>query len=137
MAGIDSPPKNKDFLYSDFTTRLQPHPAQKDLVRIFDASAAATAMRNLLQTNRGERLYQPSIGSDIRKILFEPMSEASIETLKLYIYETINRHEPRVKIVNVSVIADYASNGYTITIYYVLINNSTKYSLNITLNRAR
>ena len=137
MAGIDRPTKDKDFTYSDFTTRLSPHPAQKDIVRLYDAQAVSTSIRNLLQTNRGERLYQPNIGSDIRKILFEPMSDIAAKSLQLYIHETIEQYEPRIKIVDTMVIANYASDGYDITIYYVLINNSTKYSLNITLNRAR
>ena len=137
MASIDRPTKNKEFTYSDFTTRLAPHPAQKDVVRVYDAQSVATSIKNLLQTNRGERLYQPDIGSDIRKILFEPMSDIAAKTLQLYINETVERHEPRIKIVDTSIIVDYANQGYDVTIYYVLINNSTKYSLNITLNRAR
>ena len=137
MAGIDSPPKNKDFMYSDFTPRMTPHPIQKDLVRQYDAAAVSTSIRYLLQTNRGERLYQPNVGSDIRRLLFEPLSDIASRELRSYIYETIDTYEPRIKVVDVNVGVDYINDGYNISIYYVLINTSNQYSLNITLNRAR
>lgn len=123
--------------YSDFFVNLNPHPAKKDLVIATNEQAVTMSIRNLLSTDKGERLYQPSIGSNIRSILFEPMGQATANALKRFIFETIDQYEPRAKIIETVVVPDYDKGQYNIIITYMLINNATPYIVGITFNRVR
>lgn len=127
----------QNVIHSDFTNNLTPHPARKDLVAVSNERAVTNSIKNLILTNRGERLYQPDIGSDIIKLLFEPMSDAVVSSLKSFIFDTIDAYEPRAKVIDITADPDFDNNGYDITIRYVLINSSTPAAVNIKLNRVR
>lgn len=53
-------------------------------------------LRRILNTNRGERINNPSFGSDIKKYLFRP--ELELDFLAQEIKNSIERCEPRVKV---------------------------------------
>jgi phage baseplate assembly protein W len=127
----------QNVIHSDFSNNLTPHPARKDLIALNNERAVTNSIKNLILTNRGERLYQPNIGSDINKLLFEPMSDAVVASLKSFIFATIDAYEPRAKIIDITAEPDFDNNGYDVTIRYVLINNSTPAAVNIKLNRVR
>lgn len=124
-------------IYSDFLNDLTPHPIVKDIVKYTNENAVTKSIRNLLLTDRGERLYQPRIGSDIRRMLFEPMGEGVSELLSTYINTTINNYEPRAKILNIKTIPDYENNLYTVIITYMVINKQEPITINISLRRVR
>ena len=127
----------KDQVYSDFLTDLNSHPVSKDVLRFVNENAVTRSIKNLLLTDRGERLYQPNVGSNIRKMLFEPMMESTAEIISQYIQETIELYEPRAKVLDTSVVADYNNNLYTVTLVYMIINKEDPVTLNITLDRVR
>jgi phage baseplate assembly protein W len=95
------------------------------------------ALRNLILTNKGERLFQPTIGSNIRKALFEDISDTSTNMLKTYIEDAIAEHEPRVRVIDILVAPDEVSNAYRVSIIFEIINNTTPQTLNLTLYRVR
>lgn len=127
----------KNQQYSDFLNDLVPHPVNGDVVRFVNEQAVSRSLRNLVSTNRGERLFQPDIGGDIYKMLFEPMSDGVAELLSSAINRTISDYEPRAKVLNVVVIPNYDVNAYTVIIEYMLINRPTPVILNVTLTRVR
>lgn len=127
----------KNQVYSDFLNDLNPHPVTGDVVRYVNEAAVSRSIRNLISTNKGERLFQPEIGSDIYKMLFEPMSSGIEELLSTTIQSTISDYEPRAKVLNVYVAADYDNNAYNVTIEYMIINRPTPIALNVTLTRVR
>lgn len=124
-------------IYSDFLTDLNPHPVSGDIVRFVNENAVIRSIKNLIQTDRGERRYHPTIGSDIRKMLFEPMSSAAAEMISQFIQDTIDKHEPRAKVLYVSVIPNYDKNLYTIQCQIMVINKQEPVSFNVTLQRVR
>lgn len=124
-------------VYSDFLNDLTPHPVVKDVVRYVNESAVNRAIRNLLQTNRGERLYQPDIGSDLRQLLFEPMIASTGDLIRKFIQNTISTYEPRAKVLDVQVTAYEEQNAYTATITYMIINRQDPVQLTVTLDRVR
>lgn len=127
----------KNQQYSDFLNDLVPHPVTGDVVRFVNEQAVSRSLRNLISTNRGERLFQPEIGGDIYKMLFEPMSDGVAELLSSTVQRTISDYEPRAKVLNVLAIPDYDNNAYTVIIEYMLINRPTPVILNVTLTRVR
>lgn len=127
----------KNQIYSDFLTDLNPHPVSGDIVRFVNETAVIRSIKNLIQTDRGERKYQPTIGSEIRKMLFEPMSGAAAEMISQFIRDTIDKHEPRAKLLTISVIPNYDKNLYTIQCQIMVINKQEPVSFNVTLQRVR
>lgn len=128
---------NDDIYYSDFLIDLNPHPVVKDIVKYTNEHAINSSIRNLLLTNRGERLYQPDVGSDIRKLLFEPIADSTAELLSSLIETTIRTYETRAKVTSVVVTPFEDKNLYVVTITYYTINSQQAVSTNITLNRVR
>lgn len=128
---------NDDIYYSDFLIDLNPHPVVKDIVKYTNEHAINSSIRNLLLTNRGERLYQPDVGSDIRKLLFEPIADSTAELLSSLIETTIRTYETRAKVTSVVVTPFEDKNLYVVTVTYYTINSQQAVSTNITLNRVR
>ena len=127
----------KNELYSDFLNNLNPHPVSGAVMRVVNENAVTRSIKNLILTNRAERLYQPSIGSNVRKMLFEPMSDSTATSLSSLIRETIDTHEPRAKVINVTVTPNLEKNMYGVDIVYMIINRQEPVSVNITLTRVR
>lgn len=123
--------------YSDFTTDMTPHPVSLDIVKFVDENAVIRSVRNLLMTNRYERLYQPTIGTDIRKMLFEPINSTTAQNISDFVKNTIYDFEPRAKLLNVSVIPDEDGNRYVVGVSIMVINKQDPISFNITLDRIR
>jgi phage baseplate assembly protein W len=124
-------------IYSDFLNDLTPHPVVKDIVRYTNEAAVNRSIRNLLLTNRGERLYQPDIGSDLQQLLFEPMIASTGDLIRKFVQNTISTYEPRAKVLDVQVLAYEAQNAYAVTISYMIINRQDPVQLTVTLDRVR
>ena len=58
-------------IFSDFNNSFAVHPVKKDLSLKTDADSVKQAVKNLILTDKGERLMQPRIGCKIRSLLFE------------------------------------------------------------------
>lgn len=127
----------KNQVYSDFLNDLSPHPVIGDVVRYVNDNAVSRSIRNLIATNKGERLYQPAIGSDIYKMLFEPMSDGVAQLLSSSIQTLIADYEPRAKVISVIAAPNYEGNAYSITVQYMIINRPSPIILNVTLTRVR
>ena len=127
----------QDQIYSDFLTNMVPHPVSKDVLRFVNEHAVIRSIKNLVMTDRGERLYQPDLGSNIKRMMFEPMIESTAEILSQYIQETIDVYEPRAKVLDISVVPDYNNNLYAVTLSFMIINKEDPVTLNITLDRVR
>jgi len=66
-------------------------------------SQTSSNIRNLLLTNKGERLGQPEFGCGLLQILFEPMSDSLLEDVKSTIEEAMAQWLPHVLISNLNV----------------------------------
>ena len=79
-------------------------PMQHDEVNGFFPGTSTTLLqtgsniRNLLLTNKGERVGQPTFGADLLLILFEPMSENLLDRLEESINEAIAEWLPYISI---------------------------------------
>ena len=76
---------------------------------------------NLLHTIPGERLGQPTFGSDLHTMLFEPMDEDFSDILKSSIKDSLDKWLPYINIKNIEVIMpDYNINRVNISIDFGL-----------------
>ena len=80
---------------------------------------------NLLLTDKGERIMNPEFGADLRRSLFDNITNSNIELLKLKIVDAINIFIPEIELGNVDIMSDSDSNTLDITINYRLIISNT------------
>tara|TARA_E500000331_G_scaffold299624_1_gene300100 strand:- start:994 stop:1386 length:393 start_codon:yes stop_codon:yes gene_type:complete len=111
--------------FKDININFKKHPVTNDLVVSRDASAIKQAIVNLLLTNRGERLFQPKYGSDIRGQLFEPLDYATAANIKRMISYTIRQFEPRIEVTRLSCKPDYEENGFSVEMTYIITGEAT------------
>lgn len=123
--------------FSDFYTNLNVHPTKNDLYREVNEEAVKNSIRNLLLTNRGERIYNSSLGSDIRAILFENFSTATESVLADLVRTTVSNFEPRAHILQVYVNSEIDEHLIHITIVFNIINKEEPITLELILNRIR
>jgi len=50
----------------------------------------------LILTSRGARVMRPDFGTDLKKSVFEPLDDTTIENLTRQILSTVAKYEPRV-----------------------------------------
>ena len=63
-----------------------------------DADAVRADLLHLLLTNKGERLYMPDFGSDLKKYIFEPNDSVTHSEIKDNLNGTIKRYMPNLTI---------------------------------------
>lgn len=127
----------KSARYSDINTAFAPHPISGDLARIVEFEAVRRSVRNLIMTNKYERILDPRIGSNIMHILFEPMDGSTTAVLQSYIRETINNYEPRALLQDVVVTPDYDNQVYYVSINFAVTFSEQIASVSFFLNRIR
>lgn len=113
------------------------HPVKKDLVRSTNEQAIIRSVKNLVLTGHYERPFQSEVGTNIRKMLFEPVSSLTANYLQREIYNVIIAYEPRITglVVDVEVLPDESALNATIKFY---IKNSTELTkIDLLLERLR
>ena len=63
-----------------------------------DQAAIRADLLHLLLTNKGERLYMPDFGSDLKKYIFEPNDSITHSEIKDNLNETIKKYLPNLVI---------------------------------------
>lgn len=117
----------------DFTA----HPVTKDIVLKRDVEAVKRSVRNLILTNPHERPFHPEIGSGITGILFENVTPTTAVVLQSEIRQVITNFEPRVRLIDISVLGDIDKNGYYVTIKFQVINIPNPVTIELFLERLR
>jgi phage baseplate assembly protein W len=80
---------------------------------------------NLLLTDKGERIMNPEFGADVRRSLFDNITESNNEILRLKIIDAINIFIPEIQLESVDVMPDFDYNTLNITINYRLLISNT------------
>ena len=127
----------KTEFYSDFLTSFAKSPVGNQLARVVNEKSINQSLKNLIMTNLGERPFQPYIGSNIYKSLFENNTDETLHDLEFYIDNTIKNNEPRVNLLGVDVNTGLTENELVITIVYNTINNSEPITFEYILKRVR
>jgi phage baseplate assembly protein W len=80
---------------------------------------------NLVLTNKGERVFNPEFGMDLRRLLFEGMTEDIVPVIQDIITSNINMFIPEVIVGNINIVQDRDNNSISITIQYSLAISGT------------
>lgn len=123
--------------YSDIDFNFTRTPGRNDIALSYDEMAVIRSVRNLLLTKNYERPFQPTIGSRVNQMLFEPIDFLTAQSLRSEIESVITNNEPRVKIDSILVNADADNNAYNVTLQFFIGNNVEPTAINLILERTR
>ena len=77
----------------------------------------------LILTKKGERVGQPELGCDLWKILFEPMTEDTLEEARLAVADAVDRWLPFIELTNFQITQTVDENIINILCTYRFRNN--------------
>ena len=123
--------------YSDISTNLTQHPMQRDISLLTNEDAIKRSIRNILLTNKGERLLDPSFGAGLSRYLFEPLIPSTTQVIKTEILNAIQTYEPRAVINNINVSAEGNKNALYVSITFTAVNATEPQQLEVILDRVR
>ena len=125
----------RDFRDLDLSFNI--HPVKKDINKHVGVKAVINSIKNLVLTNHYEKPFQPEIGSNVRKLLFENIDELTSIALQREISQVIANYEPRAIVSKVYVFADYENNGFNVEVEFSVINQSNPITITFFLERIR
>mgnify|MGYP001240715071 FL=1 len=122
--------------YRDLDLSLKRHPITGKITTLKDDAAVKNAVKNLVLTNFFERPFQPSLGANLRGLLFEPADGVTRLAIKDNI-EGVVKAEPRIKLLALSVIDLSDKNAYRVTMKYRIRESNKVEDVEIVLRRLR
>lgn len=124
-------------VFKDINLSLARHPITGDIATLSNVEAVKRSVRNLVNTNFYERPFHPEIGSNVRSVLFEPVSPIVATVLERHVRDVIANFEPRAELVDVIVSDNSDANEYRVQIKFFVVNSSDIADMNIFLERLR
>ena len=124
-------------IYKDLDLTFKPHPIRKDVSKKTGYNAIIQSVKNLVLLSHYEKPFHPEIGSNIRKMLFEPLDPISATIIAREIEDVITNFEPRVELKDIIVEEDYTNNGFNVTVEFFLLNLEEPIIVDLFLERLR
>ena len=112
--------------YKDLDLFFAKTQSSKDVRKVTDIAAVKRSVRNLVLLNHYEKPFHPEIGSGIRDMLFENMSNMTAFILAKKIEDVIENFEPRVRLISVRADPNLDRNEYEVTIEFFVVNTPTE-----------
>ena len=123
----DSAANSDPFKYSDIVldvelndlsspNNLLKPKASNDINAAYDELAIKNALINLFNTTPGEKLLNPRFGINLKRFLFDPLTDMTANIIGQTIYKGITQFEPRVSIININVKKDIDQRQFEITL---------------------
>lgn len=126
-----------DILFQDFDLNFTIHPVRKDLVLKTNADSVVRSIVNLIQMNHYESPFHPEVGCNIRKLLFEDLSDFTARDISRFIQETVENFEPRATIHSIVVDVNAEENGYNVKLVLFVETYAAPLTVNFILERVR
>jgi len=123
--------------FKDLDLNFIIHPIKKDVNTHKNEMAIINSIKNLVLTNHYERPFQPELGSNIRRLLFENVDMIVAAQIEREITEVIGNFEPRAKVSKVIAVPSPDNNAYRIILDFFIINSPNPITINFFLERIR
>lgn len=134
---LDNSQKRIEY-FSDFKNNLTISPVGDQLARVTNDKSVIQALRNLILTKPGERLFNPVFGSTLSELLFEHNIEENLTLAEKFITDSIRRFEPRVEIIKLRITPNQNNeNEIFVTLYFRIINNEEPNTVTFLFKRVR
>lgn len=129
--------RDKKHKFSDLDLSFTRNPITGDVPRKTDAEAVKRSIRNLVLTNKYERLFQPGLFGGITDQLFELAGPYAVIETKDRIKQVIEDFEPRAVLDDVTVGIRSDTHDMICTITFRIENDDRLETLNLALERLR
>ena len=124
--------------FKDLSVTFKKHPVTDDIVVAKDKAAITQSITALLLTIKGERPFQPNLGSDLTSLLFEPLDYGTSALISSRIRDTLARYEPRIEVNEIRCTPDEMNNGYEVEMTYSIVGRKdTPVTVEFFLERTR
>ena len=107
--------------FKDISMSFKFNPLSGDLITLKNENAIARAVRNIVLTTPGEKLFDPDFGSSISEILFENVDNITAVAIQDEIKSSLQNYEPRVEIIDVIVDPNFDENQFDVVITYRIV----------------
>jgi len=107
--------------FKDLSMSFKFNPLSGDLITLKNENAIARAVRNIVLTTPGEKLFDPDFGSSVGEILFENVDDITAVSIQDEIRNCLNNYEPRVDLVDVNVDPNFDENQFDVKITYRIV----------------
>jgi phage baseplate assembly protein W len=77
---------------------------------------------NYILTDKGERIFNPTFGSNIRKSIFENITQDLLQTLEVTLNDDLSSYFPNVNFTDITITPNYDENIIGISIKYSIYN---------------
>jgi len=107
--------------FKDVSMSFKFNPLSGDLITLKNENAIARAVRNIVLTTPGEKLFDPDFGSSVSEILFENVDDITAVSIQDEIRSSLSNYEPRVELIDVKVDPNFDENQFDVLITYRII----------------
>ena len=129
--------KRANRIYKDLDLNFGRNKVTNDVNKLTDVEAVKRSVRNLINTNHYERPFHPEIGSDVRGMLFEPMTPLTALNLQRKVAEVLNNFEPRIDLQQVLANPNIDNNSYELKIMFYVVGSNSPVEVETFLERLR
>ena len=126
-----------DDIYSDFNHAFRPHPNTGQISRKTNVDAVKLSLRNLILTNKYERLRNPRFGGNIRRYLFEQIEPRIESEIKQEIEYMVQNYEPRVELIETTVTASEEQQAVYVKLVFYTVSAKDPQEVDLVLYRVR
>ena len=117
----------------DFTA----NPITGDVAKVKNVTSVKRGIHNILMTENSERLFQPEVGSGLKNLLFEQMSDLTAQLLEDEVRSAIDAWENRAQIISIEVFPEEEYNRYRVAVIFRIVNNPDEQQTEVLLSRER
>ena len=107
--------------FKDLSMSFKFNPLSGDLIALKNETAIARAVRNIVSTTPGEKLFDPEFGSTVSEILFENLNDITAVSIRDEIRSSLRNYEPRVELIDVFVDPNFDENQFDVKITYRIV----------------
>ena len=136
-ASVTNNSKRANRIYKDLDLNFGRNKVTNDVNKLTDVEAVKRSVRNLINTNHYERPFHPEIGSDVRAMLFEPMTPLTALNLQRKVAEVLHNFEPRINLQQVLASPDLDRNSYALKIMFYVVGSNQPVEVETFLERLR
>ena len=136
-ASTNNKSKRATRIYKDIDLDFGRNTVTNDVNKLTDVEAVKRSVRNLINTNHYERPFHPEIGSDVRAMLFEPMTPLTALNLQRKVAEVLHNFEPRISLQQVLANPNIDRNSYELKIMFYVVGSNQPIEVETFLERLR
>ena len=110
--------------FKDISLSFDPHPVTKDLPVLTNERAIVRSVRNLVETIPTERFFNSTLGTNIRKSLFEFVDIGTSRVIEDQIRNTVEFYDDRIENLEIEVDPRPDDNSFDVKIFFDIVGQA-------------